>query len=661
MSVTQTLSVTEVAGSVNTTANTSRVRILWQSTQSGDSWNGYTRTAKYYISINGGAEIEHSVSYTLPKSSTATIVDTTVTVQHKDDGSGSIKVRTWMDTSISAGVVEKTQNLNLTTIPRASTISTVLARTLGEACYVKWTPMAQSFRYKLKFSLGGFSYTTGVIHPNIITAYTYTQYTIPIDVARQLPNSKTGTMTVTLYTYSDSGATSQVGSASSATFTVTVPESTKPSLTMTLSPVTPYTSLSSVYLQGRSNVKAAFTGSGQLGASIVSYSMRIGNKTYSSPYTSEILATSGEIEVVGIATDSRGYTASVTQNITVSAYDKPSIVPYTGASKIICARCLSDGTLDGGGTYLLVKIGRRYSKVISGGKQNNFCTLSYSYKTDAQDVSKYSTPTAIIPGSADGDYVSVILPNVVSSNTTAYNIRLIAEDTAGEKDIVTITIPTAFVTFHAPVGGHGFTLGGYHDPSKYDVFDCKFDAEFEGVVKGNVWGLVGSSGNIPSGSDLNEYHVPGVYAINYDDYAQHIANCPSIYAGLLRVYASTGQTHVIDGAYIYLTQEYTPYKTDQPIYRRQMRTDAEGIWRFEEWIPVVVKNAEAEEWIAGVVKDTETLQANSGISKIEANIYTANGVEVFQFVIRQGSNYHVINFSPSGIEYGKNGGVYWKK
>ena len=238
MAVSQSLSVTEVSGSVNLSANTSKVRILWQSTQTGESWNGYTKTAKYYISINGGAEKEYSVSYTLPQSSTATILDTTITVTHNGDGSGTVKVRTWMNTGISAGVVEKTQSLTLTTIPRASTLSSASNRTLGGTCIVKWTPLSQSFRYKLKFAIGSFSYTTGAIHPNTTAVYTYTGYTLSIaDIAPQIKsNPPTGTMTVTLYTYSDSGATTQIGSASSKTFTVTVPEneSTKPKITMTL-------------------------------------------------------------------------------------------------------------------------------------------------------------------------------------------------------------------------------------------------------------------------------------------------------------------------------------------------------------------------------------------------------------------------------------------
>lgn len=122
MAVSQTLSVTEVSGSVNASSNTSQVNIVWKSTQTGESWNGNTKTAKYYISINGAAEKEYTVSYALPKASTVTILNITSTVPHKDNGSGIVKVRTWMDTGISAGVVEKTRSLALTTITKSTIV-----------------------------------------------------------------------------------------------------------------------------------------------------------------------------------------------------------------------------------------------------------------------------------------------------------------------------------------------------------------------------------------------------------------------------------------------------------------------------------------------------------------------------------------------------------
>lgn len=295
MAVTQSLSVTEVSGSVNTTANTSQVRILWKSTQSGSSWNGYTRTARYYVSINGGAETERTVSYTLPQNATQTIVDTTITVTHRNDGSGTVRVRTWMDTDISAGVVEHSKTINLTTIARASSITTAGNITLGNPCNIKFTPASASFRYKIKFSMENWEHTTSAFHPNRTSQYTYDKYIIPLDTATLLPSATSGTMTATLYTYSNSDATTQVGSASSKTFTVTVPDnsSTKPNLTMTVVPDSALPSaFNGLYVQGKSRAKVTFSGSGKYGADIDSYGLTVLGKGYASPFRTEHLSTS---------------------------------------------------------------------------------------------------------------------------------------------------------------------------------------------------------------------------------------------------------------------------------------------------------------------------------------------------------------------------------
>ena len=596
MSVKQTLSVTEV--SVDNSTNTSKVRILWQSTQSGDSHNDYTRTAKYYVSINDGAETEYAVSYTLPQASTKTIVDTTITVTHSNDGTGSVKVRTWMDTSISAGVVEKSQTLYLTKIPRKSSLTVVNTLKLGDPVICGWIPYSSNFRYRITITAGEWSYNSDLIHPNRNGAPQYqwvTPITLPYTIANRFPNDVKGYISVTLTTYSDSAGAVQLGFDTKTTY-VHLPEGKAlPDVKMSLSPVISNEHIPIVFLQGRTKVQADFTGSsGQYGATITSYSMKIGAKTYSAPYLSDTLATSGEVTVIGTATDSRGRTNSVTQTIVVQAYSKPSIITYTGHSNIICKRCLSDGTVDNGGTYLLLMMGREYSKVTSDGTQLNQCTLSYRYKTDSQDASQYSAPKIILAGTADTDYVNMVIPNVVSSNTTAYNIQLIAEDTCGETDIVTITIPTMFVTVHIPEGGHGLTLGGYHDASKYDVFDCQFDAEFHGTVSGSVYGLLGSSGEIPREGDLNDYKTPGIYAIPSSTRAETLTNMPYVYnpadgktyrlSGLLRVYASIGQTYVSEGSMKYITQEFRPLAPQISDYRRLISSNEDGEWSYGEWM-----------------------------------------------------------------------------
>ena len=165
MAVSQSISLTQ--GTQSVANNTTQVTLKWTSTQTGESWNGYSRTAYYYVSINGGTETKYSVSYTLPKSTTTTFVNTTITVPHKADGTGSISVRTWMDTDISAGVVQKSASLTLTTIPRTSKINSFTGTDLAGSFSVGYTSYSSSFTNKLRISIPNvkaletFNYTSG--------------------------------------------------------------------------------------------------------------------------------------------------------------------------------------------------------------------------------------------------------------------------------------------------------------------------------------------------------------------------------------------------------------------------------------------------------------------------------------------------------------------
>ena len=219
--------------------------------------------------------------------------------------------------------------------------------------------------------------------------------------------------------------------------------------------------------------------------------------------------------------------------------------------------------------------------MVSGGSQKNYCQLSYSYKEDSEAEYRYSSPVALLERASTSDTVSVVLGGIVTSNTIAYNVQFIVEDDIGEQDVVTITVPTAFVTFHSPAGGHGFTLGGYHDPAKYDVFDCRFDAEFQGNVTGKVLGF-GALPDIPSGSDFNDYKDFGSYSVAKNATAKTIANCPSDKAGTLRVWSANGKG-ITTGDYVYILQEYVNYD-NSGTYRRSLQLpDPDSAWEYGEW------------------------------------------------------------------------------
>ena len=493
MAVSQILSVTKLPGSVDNSANTSKVQILWQSTQTGDSWNGYTRVAKYYVSINGGAEKEYSVSYTLPKGTTNTIVDTIITVPHNADGTASVSVRTWMDTGISAGVVEKSQAITLPTIPRASTISYVSNVTLGNKCTVQWIPLANNLYYRIEFLVMGWHYITEVIHPYSTSLYTNSSYTIPIEVANHFTNSKYSDMTVKLYTYSDVAGTAKIGTESVATCKVYIPENenTLPSVAMSLSPINmSKAEFNGLYIQNKTLVRANFTGSvAKYSASISSYSMSVEGKTYKNePFQSNLLSKYGSITVTGTALDSRGFSASITQNIDVIPYSKPSLVPFTGESSIICKRCDSTGNLTPSGTCLRIRAGRQYSKVIADGVQKNFCWMRFMYKVEG--ANSWIAGATILAKDSTADSLDAILTDVNLSPTTTYLVQIEVEDDIGEKYATLITIPTDSVTVHLREGGKAVGIGKYAE--KDSVVDINKDWEVN--VRGTLF-----AGNIRAG------------------------------------------------------------------------------------------------------------------------------------------------------------------
>ena len=454
MAVSHSLTLTE--SDVKTLNNTSKVRILWQSTQTGESWNGYTRTAKYYVSINGEAEKEYSVSYTLPQNSTKTIVDTTLPITHKPDGSGSIKVRTWMDTSISAGVVTQEKTLNLTTIARASTMDALSCATayLTGALTYKYTPKSSSFynRCNISLNLDGEYIAVKTVNLGQKSASQQTA-TVTLSeselstIYNKLPSTTKGKLRFTLRTYSDSGYTSQVGDFGYKEITLTIPNdtTTQPTMTMTLSPVSDFTGGGAIYVKSLSKVKATFTsGTGKFGASIKSYKLNVSGKDYASPYTSDYLATAGSVAVKGTITDSRGYSRTYSQTITVTDYAKPSIdslgcdtiyfngtmtYKYTPANAVFYSRCVV--ALNISGTYtqirdikLGVKSAAQQTATVSL-TDTELSTIYNKFPNGTQGTLRYTFRTYIDSGYStqvgDASYKEVTLniPEIEATQPTA--------------------------------------------------------------------------------------------------------------------------------------------------------------------------------------------------------------------------------------------------
>lgn len=367
-------------------------------------------------------------------------------------------------------------DVTLPMIAGASTITAVSNAILGGNSNIKWVPASVDFRFRLEFSIGGWKHTTGVIHPNKTTDYTYTG-AIPLDAARQLPDDPTGTMNVVLYTYADSGATKQIGTADSKTFTVTVPDNgdTQPAVQMDLTLVSNLPAVfDGLYIQGKTKVRATLSAEGKYGATIGSYSMHVGGVSYGPDkgYTSGHLADPGSLTVYGYAEDSRGYTGSASEDITVIGYGSPKIVD------VEAKRCDSTGKLSDSGTYLKIKAKRSYTPIVVGGEQKNFCQIRFRFK--AASATRYSEWNTILArDSLESDEVitNALLGGALAANHS-YVVQVQAVDDVGDYADTTITVPTDVVHTHKTKNGLG--LGKYCEGE--NLLDVAWDAHFHGDV-----------------------------------------------------------------------------------------------------------------------------------------------------------------------------------
>ena len=490
---------------------TNQTVINWELNSYGTAIAGYYLAGSFKVMIDGATVYQSGDR--VPIYNGTNLASGTYTFAHGTDGKRSFSA--YIEGAIYSSSVNNTASgsWELPTIARASVISFAGDVTLGNKCNIQWTPAHKDYYFRLKYSLGSWNEWSGyTAKPNKTSLHTYTLDTIPLEAANQIPNSKTGTMTATLYTYANGqDALNKVNAIgySSKTFTVTVPSTEGPTITMALTPVNSLGSrFASTYVQGKSKVKADFTGSaGKYGASIKSYEFHVGTSKYTaSPFQSGWLFNSGDLQLKGVVTDSRGYSSTIYKTITVIPYSSPAVVPYAGENSIICARCDANGTLNSSGTYLRVKAARTYSKVEFGGEQKNFCVLGYRYAASgAEFPAEFSTLISNIGSVSDN--IDTYL-NLGLSVSSSYNVQLHVEDDVGESSTLTFAIPTELVTFMLKPGGKGAAFGKYAEVD--NLLDVGFDFRARGkIFVGNedeqIADFVIESGEKTVGTDVWNY------------------------------------------------------------------------------------------------------------------------------------------------------------
>ena len=450
MSVSQTLDVSETSYSI--ADNTSKVRIIWKSTQSGTSYNGFTRTAYYYYSINGGSEIGKTVSYTLPQNSTRTIVDTTLTVPHEPDGGGTIKVRTWMDTDISAGVIQKDSGtITLTTIPRKSTLS-VSNGELEKAQTLKATRKSDSFTHTLTWTCGAHKGTIATKSSAVSWTFTPSK-----ELSKEAPYGSKVCCSFKLTTYNGSN---KVGSDSKDVW-YTIPSTIKPACSLSLSDHNHYKEKYGGYIQGESMLDVTITATEAYDSPISQYSASVNGTTYSSrTFTTGVLKTDGEeVPISATVKDGRGRYGSTSSTFKVLPYKRPRI------TNLKVHRCNSDGTANDLGAYCQISF--RCIITSLSNKNTKSCTLKYRQS----GATNWTEAPAIPLPSYDSNCNP---PVIAMSEEHSYEVMVTATDAFGSTNAST-SVSTGYCLYHIPASGKGITFGGI---AEGDGFNVKMGATF---------------------------------------------------------------------------------------------------------------------------------------------------------------------------------------
>lgn len=492
----------------NVAANTSNVTVtLTCYRPDGSSSGAYSLTASNNnakLSVNGAQRVNKSLAIDMRNGKVVTLATWTGDIAHNSDGSKVVAISGSFSmpsgTGCSGGSISK--SWSLVSIPRASSISSVTSSVAaGGTATVNISRASSSFTHEVTWSMGGYSYKqTGVA--------TSASYAIPMSWVNAIPNSTSGIATVKVQTKNGS---TNIGSAVSKTFTVTVPSSVVPSFNFGISRVNGSVPDSwGIYLKGKSKATATISGAaGSYSSTIKSYSISGGgSSTTGASMTTGFLNSAGTVTFTAKVTDSRGRVTTKTASISVVDY----FTPYVSGASVY--RCNSAGTADSNGTYFRAAATAKYASC--SGKNSYSLRVRYKKPTD----SAWSDYTNI----SSGSYV------IVSGLSTEYSYDV--EISIGDYFTGATwhsNIPTAAYTMHFKKGGKGVAFGKAAE--RDNAVETAWPIYIDGISN---WNIV-QPAIITGAADLNNIRTPGFYVVPSNAIALKISNIPFQMAAFIAV------------------------------------------------------------------------------------------------------------------------------
>lgn len=480
------------------------------SSSSSKSWS---------VSINGK---NYSGSNTVDISSgqTKTLASGTTTIPHNADGTKSFSFSFSQQFDINysgVGWIGKKSGSGsgtLTTIPRTSSVSATSGN-IGENITISINRASGSFTHTLTYNFNGL---TGTIATK--TSSTSVSWKIPSSFSDKMPNVKSSWGKIICDTYNGS---TKIGT-SECRFDVYVEDSTnKPTLSPTVkdtnSATLALTGDENIFIKYYSSANFSFNASAKNGATIKTYSLKVGSQQTSNS-TGTFQNVDSASFVFGVI-DSRGFSTIKTVNKTLINY-----------VKLTCAMTVSNPTASG---ECQIKITGNYFSG-SFGKTSNKLTVQYKMNDNA-----WTSATATVSGTT---YTATI--NLTGLDyTKKYTFKARATD-----ELATVTSDSKPVKstpifdwgsddfhFHVPVyvdGQEVFTGGNCEMSSNSNCQTWRYPNGMQvSIVKVHgtwnittAWGSVYSSPHI-SGQSFNiAFLEPPKVTINaYNDNSSAIMVC----------------------------------------------------------------------------------------------------------------------------------------
>lgn len=500
------------------------------------------------VEINDTRVLSKYVSFDLRDREWVSLGKGTITIPHNEDGSKSITIRARLTNVANSGDIGWfSGTVNLSTIPRASTIRSVSSTELGKTITVSIDKKAAAFRHQVWWSVNGSAWIDlGNNHDTSV------QFTVPIDYANRITNSDTGTVDVCVRTLKGDtiiGRDVYLNGTS-----ILVPKNIVP----TLDSITASERTSKIaeiipkgnFVKDKSTIRLEALGAkGAYGSTIVSTELSLGNLVVRAPQGDFPANTNGTVTATAKITDSRGRTASKSIQVHVANYYAPKILAF-----------LANRAGNGTNKTVISTVLANVSPLIINGSNINRYSLKIQYSEKNSNrwldaVNLTNETTEVINRQIDsGAFYALDKP---------YNLRLVIQDRLSDLADSVILIRSSEVLIALGNGRIGF--GGFPELKNQNEFfkatTMHSSLNVEGGILSNgkpiqefaVTSKDGKSNKFTG--DLNNLKTAGGY------YAYRVTNSPQ---GV----DNTGYVNVITQDNNNCIQMYMPANKDVMYMRR---------------------------------------------------------------------------------------------